>query len=154
MVGSEVRRITRDSQGVPEEDKGKYIGKVVLHGDTIPLSPKLNVIIGGRGSGKSVLLDRIATALNKEKGEGSIKDADRVAFLLLAMPEIFSLANQKIEDGVFSFEFFNQSYVTDLFRNKGEEFNNQLQSYFSAAFTVVKDIETETIRSENSVQLQ
>lgn len=152
MVGSEVRRITRDLQGVPEEDKGKYIGKVVLHGDTIPLSPKLNVIIGGRGSGKSVLLDRIATALNKEKGEGSIKDADRVAFLLLAMPEIYSLANQKIEDGVFSFEFFNQSYVTDLFRNKGEEFNNQLQSYFSAAFTVVKDVETETIRSENSVR--
>ncbi len=152
MAGSEVRRITRDPQGIAEQNRGKYIGHVALENDTIQLSPKLNAIIGGRGSGKSVLLDRIAVALNQERSENSIKDKDRIDFILSSTPEVFSLANQKIENSVFNFEFFNQSYVTELFRNKGEAFNDQLQSYFSAAFNGIKDIDTEAIRSENSVR--
>lgn len=152
MVGSEVRRITRDPQGIDEQNRGKYIGHVVLEGDTICLSPKLNAIIGGRGSGKSVLLDRIAIALNQKRSESSIKDRDRIDFILSCTPEVFSLANQKIDNNIFNFEFFNQSYVTELFRNKGEAFNDQLQSYFSAAFNGIKDIDTEAIRSENSVR--
>ena len=152
MVGSEVRRITRDRQGIDEQNRGKYIGHVVLENDTIYLSPKLNAIIGGRGSGKSVLLDRIAIALNQKRSESSIKDKDRIDFISSSTPKIFSLANQEIEDGVFNFEFFNQSYVTELFRNKGDAFNDQLQSYFSAAFNGIKDIDTEAIKSENSVR--
>ena len=60
-------------------DQGKLIGRP--EAITIPLNPYLNTIIGGRGTGKSTIMDFCRMTLrrqdeleNNEKGEGPLKD--------------------------------------------------------------------------------
>lgn len=66
MVGSDCRRIKFEKTILTESNKGLYIGKVKQGNNELFLSPKLNVIIGGRGSGKSLLIDGVALVLKKQ----------------------------------------------------------------------------------------
>ena len=60
MVGREASRISINKEKVDDSEKGNYFGEIKLKdGQTITLSPRLNTIIGGRGSGKSLLIDSI-----------------------------------------------------------------------------------------------
>ena len=63
LAGSDISRITRTQNRIEDIDLGSYIGCVNYPNQSIELSPRLNAIIGGRGSGKSVLLDSIATTI-------------------------------------------------------------------------------------------
>lgn len=146
MVGSELTRIRSNQFFVPDSEQGKYLGSVHIGGQQLQLSPKLNAIIGGRGSGKSVLLDRIALSLNSSRFDDLI-ETDRFKFLETEIPVISSMSNVELGDGSFQFEYFNQSYVSSLFQSKGEAFNKQLEVYFGSAFGQIEEIKTESIRS-------
>ena len=76
-----------DNHNIPPEmviesitvDQGKFMGRP--QAITIPLNPYLNTIIGGRGTGKSTIIDFCRMTLrrqdeleNNEKGEGPLKD--------------------------------------------------------------------------------
>ena len=78
MVGSELSRIRPAQFFIPENEKGKYLGTAIIGEQSIGLSPKLNAIIGGRGSGKSALLDRIALSLDNARFEDPRSEERRV----------------------------------------------------------------------------
>jgi len=153
MVGSEVSRITRTPIAIHEDERGQYLGSVTIGDQKIDLSPRLNTIIGGRGSGKSVLLDRLAMALDDSKCEKHFNDTDRIEFLKASTPTVQCLSGQTVIPDSFQFEYFNQSYVSLLFQSKGDAFNRQLEGYFGSAFDLVNDIDTESVKSSNSVRL-
>ena len=78
MVGSEPSRILLDSpKEIPSQNQGSYLGSIDFDDSTIELSPQMNAIIGGRGTGKSVLLDSIAHCL----GKASQLKKERIDFL-------------------------------------------------------------------------
>ena len=67
MAGSDVRRIVRTKETIESKDKPSFIGKVMQgESNVIYFSNKLNTIIGGRGTGKSLLIDGIAYQLNPD----------------------------------------------------------------------------------------
>ena len=151
MVGSELSRIRPAQFFIPENEKGKYLGTAIIGEQSIGLSPKLNAIIGGRGSGKSALLDRIALSLDNARFEDPV-DEERIEFLRTEIPAVTSLSGTSLSDGSFRFDYFDQSYVSSLFQNKGEAFNKKLKLYFGSAFDQVEEIKTRSIESEYSVQ--
>lgn len=152
MVGSEISRITRTPIAVREDERGRYLGSITVDGHTIELSPRLNAIIGGRGSGKSVLLDRLALSLNESECATQLDDDDRLKFLNTAVPTVRCLSGQEVVPSSFQFEYFNQNYVSSLFLKRGEEFNKQLQNYFKSAFDSVADVDIESIRSSERIR--
>jgi len=95
-----------------EDERGQYLGSVTIGDQKIDLSPRLNTIIGGRGSGKSVLLDRLAMALDDSKCEKHFNDTDRIEFLKASTPTVQCLSGQTVIHDSFQFEYFNQSYVS------------------------------------------
>lgn len=105
MVGSDASRIRPEQESISNYDLGKYLGRVEFSDSIIYLSPGLNAIVGGRGSGKSILLDSIANHLDCSKcaplPEGRIK------FLSGRSISIHNLAGDEIQSGSFSFDYFN-----------------------------------------------
>lgn len=152
MVGSEATRITREPIEVDETKRGQYLGSICLARQKIALSPRLNAIIGGRGSGKSALLDSLALALNESKCRESLGDESRIEFLETIVPAVRCLSGQEPPVSAFRFDYFNQSYVASLFQAKGEAFNRQLESYFGSAFDPIDEIDVESIKSANALR--
>ena len=147
MVGTELTRIVPEPTDVPEAEMGKYIGEVDLGGQRIAFSPRLNAVIGGRGSGKSVLIDRIAMSI--QKGKASELEEERREFLAQEVLGIASMSGSDIVSSSFKFEFFNQSYITSLFAKTGAAFNDALETYFESAFSQINDINAASIKAEN-----
>ena len=116
MVGSEPRRIVFKKERMNESLKGKYIGFIAnKDNEPICLSPKLNVIIGGRGSGKSILLESIYVSSEK----GDLSDKKRQDFIDAQGFEIKTLANQKLPTS-FNFSFLEQNYIYKLFSDSSD----------------------------------
>ncbi len=67
LAGSEITRITRVQDVVNASNLGGYIEPLSSEGQHIEFTPRLNAIIGGRGSGKSVLLDSIACGIRAKR---------------------------------------------------------------------------------------
>lgn len=148
LVGSDVARIFKDSQSLPLADYGKFIGSIVVGESEITLSSRLNAIIGGRGSGKSVLLDSLARSLNSSNVANLSKQ--RIAFLDKRRIVPRNLAGEPITCGAFAFEYFNQSYIASIFNLEGEDYSNALERYFKGAFDDVKEIDQLSIAAENA----
>lgn len=149
MVGSEPRRITRTKEILPDSDKGKYIGCVKTKGgSSIELSPRLNVIIGGRGSGKSILLDSIY--LNHIKGaretspEALVVKEPRKTYISGLSFSAKTMSNQDV-DSQFHLQYLQQNYVYDLFSNVNELENKEC---FKRYFDELDDFDTETIKTD------
>lgn len=147
LAGSDISRITKIQSRVDEVDRGSYIGRVDFGGQPIELSPRLNAIIGGRGSGKSVLLDSIAKAVNPLLLE-RLQD-DRKAFIGSCPAAVETMSGSPIVAGQFNLEYFNQSYIAKLFEKSGDEFNRELESYFKEPFSRVARIDRGAIKREN-----
>lgn len=82
----------------------------------------MNAIIGGRGSGKSVLLDSIARHL-----DGDIKmHESRTIFLDSHDVKVRNLRGEPIGLGTFRFDYFDQNCISKLFDKEGGEFNRHL----------------------------
>lgn len=145
MVGSEYSRITPGPDTIDESDLGGYIGTVTFEGESIPLSTGMNAIIGGRGSGKSVLLDSIARQL----GLGSWPDADRRNFVDSFNCALCNKSGNPITPGSFRADYYRQNYVASLFGKTGDSYARELEKYFQAAFAEVGEIDVEEYRSTN-----
>lgn len=148
LVGTDVARIYEDSQELPPADHGKYIGSIVVDGSEITLSSRLNAIIGGRGSGKSVLLDSLARSLSS--GNTADLSKQRIEFLDKRQVVPRNLAGGPIARDAFAFEYFNQSYIASIFSLEGEAYSSALVRYFKSAFDDVKEIDQLSIAAENT----
>lgn len=145
LAGTEITRITRKQTTLPN-DLGCYIGKVEIAGQTIDFSPQLNAIIGGRGSGKSVLLDSIANYLDPTKGNLSPK---RRGFISSVPIAVTSMTGTSLPQGSFRFDYYDQSYISSLFDKDGDAFNDAIESYFESTFSQVPIIDANTIELQN-----
>lgn len=114
MVGSDCRRIVKNPDSISTNDYGKFIGEIKVNGESLKTSAKLNSIIGGRGSGKSILLDGIA--LNSGK-DIDIKD-DRKEFVISQNIEAFDLNGNSLGLHSFSLDYYNQGCIIDIFNKK------------------------------------
>lgn len=148
LAGSDISRITRFQDRVDKIDLGSYIGRVNCGGQSLDLSPRLNAIIGGRGSGKSVLLDSIAKAVDPALID-RLQD-DRRGFIDSRPLRVETMSGSAIVPGQFRVDYFNQSYIASLFNKTGDEFNKEIESYFSEPFSRVEQIDTDTIARENA----
>lgn len=134
LVGVESERIILNDHQTTEEiikkikskENGTYISKLIFDGIEINLSDKLNTIIGGRGEGKSILLDSIKIALSEQNSHEI--EPQRAEFI--SKYKIKACSNGKELDSSFKFDYFSQSHVTKLFQSYGEEFDLKLQEYF------------------------
>ena len=130
MTGSEILRISKTPEIIDDREKGKFIGRIKIGDQQITLSPKMNAIIGGRGSGKSILLDSLALQLSNNL----TIDRKRKKFLSTRMPIVFDLHNSTISSN-FKFDYFNQNYIASLFsQEKG------IEDYFKEGFDQVEKI--------------
>lgn len=143
MVGSEPSRILDSPKEIPSQNQGSYLGSIDFDGSTIELSPQMNAIIGGRGTGKSVLLDSIAHCLGKR----SQLKKERIDFLGKHSVMVKSMDGLSLNGSSFNCDFFKQNYILSLFEKDGEKFNEALEEYFSDAFHQVDDYEIEDQRS-------
>ncbi len=117
MVGSEPRRISKTKTALTDEEKGKYLGAIVCKdGSVVSLSPKMNVIIGGRGSGKSILLESIDLAQRKQDNSSKRdnRQEDRDDYIS-SLGFSVRMMNGSPLGRDFSFQFFKQNYVYSLF---------------------------------------
>lgn len=148
LAGSDISRITRTQNRIEDIDLGSYIGCVNYPNQSIELSPRLNAIIGGRGSGKSVLLDSIATTIRPSLSDRL--QGDRRNFIDSRKPIVTTMSGSPIVPGQFSLDYFNQSYIASLFSKTGDDFNKEIESYFSEPFSKVKKIDVDGIKRENA----
>lgn len=148
LAGSDISRITKVQSRVDEADLGSYIGRVDFGGQSLEFSPRLNAIIGGRGSGKSVLLDSIAKAVNPSLLD-RLQD-ERKAFITSRPVTLETMSDSPIIAGQFRLDYFNQSYIAKLFEKSGDEFNRELEAYFADPFSKVVPIDRGEIERENA----
>ena len=146
MAGSELSRITRKQFHVEEHDLGYYIGKISFDGQQVVLSPKLNAIIGGRGSGKSVLLDSVAASLSSDPLP---IPKQRYEFVASFSVSASNMNGNPIEPGQFHFDYYNQNYISKLFEKNGEDFNREVELYFSDEFNKITPPDAGAIRRGN-----
>lgn len=133
LVASENRRILSKRYEVASGNYGNLIGKVTFGENDIFFSNKLNCIIGGRGSGKSILLDSIANRL-----ENVDLRQERVGYINAFPVEIYNYSNNPIEKHNFQFDYFKQSYVADLFDNN--DYYNKIRHQFEDELKGIEDI--------------
>lgn len=146
IVGSDSRRIDKNLQILEEERKNNYLGRIIFEGNEIHLSSKLNVIVGGRGSGKSILADKIAIELSNEKRK-IIKEKNnkRLDFLDSKPIEIYNMSNRMLRKDSILYDYYNQGYITDLFSSKDIDMK---EIYFSGEFNQLKKFNEQKLRSE------
>lgn len=142
LITSESNRISRKRRIVCENSFGNLIGKIEVDGQTIELSDKLNCIIGGRGSGKSLLLDGIANNLKDVTIDDRRKEyMDRFDI------KVFNYAGGLIERNNFEFDYYKQSYVSMLFEEN--DYYDNIKEQFRDELSKIEEIEINEIQSEN-----
>lgn len=146
MAGTDIRRIVQTPYNINNEKAGNYIYRATLGSSKIEFSPKLNTIIGGRGSGKSLLLDLIAINLNNkiDSDKKFLLHKKRKDFLNKFSINIFNYYNDKFMSGKIKFDYFCQSYVSKLFNEENQ--NEAIKEYFEDEFNEIKDIDYEDIK--------
>ena len=142
LVSAEKSRIQRKKKKVNEGEYGNLIGKIRFENEEIELSDKLNCIIGGRGSGKSLLLDAIANNL-KQVG---LKQ-NRHKFINSFNVKVYNFSNDLIEKDNFVFDYFKQSFVAELFDNN--DYYQKIKERFKEELKYIKNIPVEKIKIEN-----
>lgn len=142
MVGSDCRRIKFGKTILTESNKGLYIGKVKQGNNELFLSPKLNVIIGGRGSGKSLLIDGVALVLKKQLTNALTKE--RLKYLKNMFYEVYDMNENNLENHNFQIDYFNQGFILNLF-DKNENLLENI--YFESEFDKLIKFNPEEIKS-------
>lgn len=129
MVATEPTRFVENKVEPDDDAKQKNIGEVTVQGRVIELSENLNVIIGGRGKGKSILLEAIAKSFEITNAIFDDKQhytKSRKNFID-SIDVIIKNRNGKELDKNFKLDFINQHFISNLFTDKNEE---QLIKYF------------------------
>lgn len=144
LAGTDCRRIVKDYEAIDESNFGNLIGTLNFDGIDIKLSPKLNAIVGGRGSGKSLLLDSSALTLKPKLDEdNTMIKANRKEYINTFNVKVKNYDNNEFIVDTFNFDYFNQSYVSEIFNNSDP--NTAIKSYFKDEFEAIKDIDRDAI---------
>lgn len=131
LAGVDCRRITDKQYSIDKEAKaGNYIKKIKFDNNEIMLSPKLNVIIGGRGSGKSLLLDSLNLSI-KNRDEVVLND-NRKKYLSKFTIKTYNGNLKEIKKNM-QIDYFDQLYVSKIFDG-----NNNIKDYFRLEFDSIK----------------
>lgn len=144
MVGSDCRRIHNKKLVVNEQDKGKYIGKILQGTNVIELSERLNTIVGGRGSGKSILIDGIANYLDDNFSIKQLLNKNRIDFLNQLKFEVYNMNGDDLKHHNFKFDYFNQGYVLKLFEDNNDIVTSR---YFKDEFIQMPDYDEKTTKA-------
>jgi len=146
LAGTDCRRIVKKYEKIDDSNLGNLIGKINFGGTDIKLSPKLNVIVGGRGSGKSLLLDSMALNLNpKLDEENKMLKENRKDYIENFKISIENYDGIVFKPGTLNFDYFNQSYVSKIFDNPDP--SEAISNYFKDEFDTIKDIDKDEIMS-------
>ncbi|MFR2738316.1 MAG: hypothetical protein ACLTDX_10900 [[Clostridium] innocuum] len=142
LIATESKRILFDKININSGNFGNLIGKVKFNGEDILFSNKLNCIIGGRGSGKSLLLDAIANNMK----DVELKD-ERKEYVEMFSISVYNYSNNLIEKNNFSFDYFKQAYVADLFDSN--DYYHKIEEQFKDELNQIQNIPVEEIKEEN-----
>lgn len=144
MVGTDSSRIRGKETPFDQNRNPGMIYEVDFNDIKIKFSPQLNSIIGGRGSGKSVLLDSIALKIGYDGHSKKRKD------FLSKFPISIKNFNNSEVNSEFAIDYFNQAYVSDLFSN--DNFGENLKSKFLDSFSALRNLNSEVIQRENKTK--
>ncbi|MCX2575954.1 TrlF family AAA-like ATPase [Pedobacter sandarakinus] len=131
----------------PQEKAGyQAIDSISInHSDFAPvklyLNQNLNTIIGGRSTGKSILLGSIAKKLNSDK-EVKFENEDYSTYITQIVENIKVVWKDGIENNERNIEFFPQSYMHRLAKNT----NNELDK-------LIEDIITQDEEKSNAINI-
>ena len=136
LAGSDKSRILYKYEDRPINNPSEKIKHIVLSDDlkklgknntiNIELSDRLNVIVGGRGKGKSALLDAIVYGIDEKRIEGKIR-ADFVKKFNIKITNF----NEVSLPSDTNIVYFSQSYINKLFNGSSQE---RLESFFKKQF--------------------
>ena len=146
MASSEMSRITPT---IKEKANNQKIKEVIIDGKSILLSDKLNVIIGGRGKGKSILLDKIGFYFECNRELKNNMNSNRRKFLDKFSIKVLNFNNNEINKD-FKVKYLHQAYIDALF---SDESSKKIESYFSEEFEMVKIENVEIIFNELKKEL-
>lgn len=120
LVGTDCHRITKAKRVLTSDAKGKCIGEITQGQNKIFFSPGLNSVVGGRGSGKSLLIDGAAFYLKPDLSKSIFSDSqpDRIDYLDKLQYCVFDLNGELLKHHDFHFDYYNQGYAQELFRKK------------------------------------
>ena len=116
----------------PQEKAGyQAIDSITIsHSDFAPiklhLNQNLNTIIGGRSTGKSILLGTIAKKLNSDK-EVKFENDDYSNYVSQIVSNLKVVWKDGIENNDRNIEYFPQSYMHRLARNTNNELDNLIE---------------------------
>ena len=150
LAGTDVRRILKYPRKLDPNNSGNIIGYIEINNEKIELSDQLNVIVGGRGSGKSLLLDNMALHMLSDIREKERLNDDRIKFLDTLPMSLMNLDNKKIAIDSKKIDFYDQSYVSKIFNSKDS--NKEIESYFKDEFDELGELNLENKKQE--VQLK
>lgn len=136
LAGSDISRIIYNHENRPERNPSEKIKTIVLSNDLNPiadnnktkieLSDRLNVIVGGRGKGKSALLGAIVAGIDDKK----IDERNRRAFFKKFHAQLTNFNNVELASDT-KILYFSQSYINKLFDGDSQD---KLESFFSTQF--------------------
>ena len=144
LAGTDARRILKYPKKLDTDNSGNIIGYIEVNEEKIELSDQLNVIVGGRGSGKSLLLDNMALHIVSDIREKERLNDDRIKFLDTIPINLVNLDNTKIAIDSKKIDFYDQSYVSKIFNSK--DTNQAIEAYFSDEFDELGELNLENKR--------
>lgn len=146
LVGTDGSRINLSQKHKKDKNNsGNLIGKVEFMGNIIAFSDRLNCIIGGRGSGKSLLLDAMAYKMNKLSEDN--KNKARLKFIKKWPIKIYNYSGNEIKLNNFECEYFIQSYAVDLFNDV--DYYKNIQKFFNKDFAKICEVDEKLIKDNN-----
>ena len=126
LAGSDKSRIIYEYEERPQNNPSEKIKRIMLSDDLKKLK-KNNVIVGGRGKGKSALLDAIVYGIDEKK----IEDRNRAAFVKKFDIKIINFNDVSLPSDT-NIVYFSQSYINKLFDGNSQE---KLESFFKKQFS-------------------
>lgn len=132
LCGTDSRRILKESKTFDYENSGNIIENIKIGDKEIKLSDQLNVIVGGRGSGKSLLLDNIALNLISNVRDNNVLDQERIDFLDTQSISLYNYDGSKINIDSKKIDYYDQSYVSKIFNSKDS--TKEIEKYFNDEF--------------------
>ena len=137
LAGSDKSRIIYEYEDRPQSNPSEKIKRVIISDDLkklkknnrieLDLSDRLNVIVGGRGKGKSALLDAIVYKIDEKK----IENAGRATFVKKFDTQIINFNEVSLSSDT-NIVYFSQSYINKLFDGNSQE---KLENFFKKQFS-------------------
>ena len=147
LAGSDCRRISFSKSYLSSEDKACRLGKITQgKNNVIYLSPGLNSIVGGRGSGKSLLIDGISYFLKQKETEEIFDDSfERLEYIAKLDYRVFDLNGSDLTNHSFQFDYFNQGFAQELFKKNSDLMSSH---YFKDKFDSLKRFDPNEIKTK------